>query len=92
MIKSFKHKGLEKFYLTDSIKGIIPEHAPRIRRILTDLDAITEIKDMNKASYKLHQLKGRLKDYWSVSINGNYRITFIFRDGDAYVIDYLDYH
>lgn len=92
MIKSFKHKGLENFFLTGNVKGISPEHSSKIRRILSDLNAISEIKDMNKPSYKLHPLKGDLKDHWSVSVNGNYRITFIFENGDAYVLNYQDYH
>ena len=92
MIKSFKHKGLENFYLTDSVKGIKPEHASKIRRILTDLNAIRLIDDMNKPSYKLHNLKGDRQGIWSVTVNANWRITFKFRDENAYIIDYEDYH
>jgi len=92
MIKSFKHKGLEQFYLTDTVKGIIPEHSSKLRRILTDLDAIIEIIDINKPGYMLHKLKGKLKEHWSVTVNGNYRVTFIFENGDAEILDYQDYH
>jgi toxin HigB-1 len=92
MIKDFKHKGLETFYLTDSVKGINPNHAPKIRRILTDLNAMTSIKDMNKPNYKLHQLKGDLNEFFSVTVNGNWRITFKFENRNVYIVDYQDYH
>ena len=78
--------------MTDSVKYIIPEHASKIRRILTQLNDSKTINDMNATSYKLHQLKGNLKEHWSVMVNGNYRITFIFKNGDAYILDYQDYH
>jgi len=81
-----------KIFLTESVKGINPEHAPKIRHILTDLNAITSIKDMDKPSYRLHLLKGDLKEFWSVTVNGNWRITFKFENGNTYIIDYQDYH
>lgn len=92
MIKSFKHKGLEKFYLTGSVKGIQSDHIKKITLILTRLNQIDIISDMDVPSFKLHPLKGDLKNHWSVRVNGNWRITFKFEDGDVYVIDYQDYH
>jgi len=61
MIKSFKHKGLEKFFHSGHTKGIDPEHAPKIARILDRLDASTTPHDMNLPGYKLHALKGKEK-------------------------------
>ena len=59
--------------------------------ILAALDTSLEIKDMDIPGFKLHPLKGKLKGRWSVSVSGNWRITFEFRDGNAYVLDYEDY-
>ena len=92
MINSFAHKGLKDFFCTGSKKGIKPEHAARLARILDRLDASTEPLDMNLPAYDLHMLKGNKKDIWSVSVSGNWRITFYFEDKDAYLVDYLDYH
>ena len=92
MIKSFRHAGLEKFYRTDSKAGIQPEHATKLRRQLTLLDASTSPKDMNVPGWQLHALKGKLKDHWSVRVSGNWRITFRFEGEDAILVDYQDYH
>jgi toxin HigB-1 len=92
MIKSFRHKGLEDFFLNDVLKGIIPEHAAKLARILDRLDASLSVKDMNLPGFKLHKLTGKEKNIWSVGVNGNWRVTFYFEQGDAYVVDYLDYH
>lgn len=92
MIKSFSHKGLKDFYNTGSKKGIKPEHANRLARMLDRLDASIAPKDMDLPGYDLHQLKGDKKEMWSVSVSGNWRITFYFEGKDAYLVDYLDYH
>ncbi len=92
MIKSFKHKGLEDFFFNESKKGIIPEQTSKLARILDRLDASLSVNDMNLPGFKLHQLSGKEKDIWSVRVNGNWRVTFYFEDGDAYIVDYLDYH
>ena len=92
MIKSFMHKGLKDFYETGSKKGIQPGHATKLARMLDRLDASSTPQDMNLPGYRLHPLKGDRKDMWSVTVNGNWRITFYFEDEDAYLVDYLDYH
>ncbi len=92
MIKSFAHKGLKDFFETGSKKGIQAEHAPKLGRILDRLDASTSAQDMNLPGYRLHPLKGDKQDMWSVTVNGNWRITFYFEDNDAYLVDYQDYH
>ena len=92
MIKSFAHKGLKVFFETGSKKGIQPEHAPKLARMLDRLDASTSPQDMNLPGYRLHQLKGDRKDMWSVSVNGNWSMTFYFEAMDAYLVDYMDYH
>jgi proteic killer suppression protein len=92
MIKSFVHKGLYKFFATGSTAGIQVKHASRLRVILTYLNEAEEVSDMNLPGFKLHQLKGDKKDLWSVWVNGNWRITFRFEDGNVYIVNYVDYH
>ncbi len=92
MIKSFRHKGLKKFYETGKAPGIQPKHTKRLRMQLVALDTATSAEDMDIPGFKLHELKGSDKGRWSIWVNGNWRITFEFRDGHAYVLDYEDYH
>lgn len=93
MIKGFKHKGLETFYKTGSTKGIQTKHAAKLSRILGLLDVATEPQDlMGIPSFKLHPLKGELKDHWSIWVNGNWRVTFRFIGIDVELVNYLDYH
>lgn len=92
MIISFRHKGIERFYRTGSSRGINPEHAPKISRVLAMLDAAVNAEELNIPSLKLHQLKGELKGFWSVWVNGNWRIIFRFVGSNVELVDYLDYH
>lgn len=92
MIKSFKHKGLENFFYDGTKKGIKPAHPDKLERILDRLHAASDIKDMNYPGSNLHQLSGNLKGQYSVRVSGNWRIIFEFINGDAYIVDYLDYH
>ncbi len=92
MIKSFQHKGLEIFFKTGNVKGINPEHTKKIRRILAILDELVDISEINFDSYRLHKLKGELDGLWSMRVNGNWRITFEFKNQDVYIVDYQDYH
>jgi proteic killer suppression protein len=94
MIVSFKHKGLERFFLKGDSSKLNQAHLPKIRKILAQLNAAQNIQDVNVPGWDLHPLKGNLKDHWSVKVNGNYRITFIFIGERVEVLDinYLDYH
>ena len=92
MIKTFKHKGLETFFVSGNRKGILPTHANKIARILDRLDASVKPEDMNLPGYNLHKLIGTEKNTWSVWVNGNWRITFQFEDEHAIIVDYRDYH
>jgi proteic killer suppression protein len=92
MIKSFKHKGLKEFFFTGSKKGIRPEHADRLERILDRLNAANEIKDMNYPGSNLHKLSGDKKGLYAVNVSGNWRMFFEFIEGDAHNVDYDDYH
>jgi toxin HigB-1 len=92
MIKSFAHKGLKKFFESGSTAGIQAKHAERLRNILVFLNRAKQVGDMRLPGYDLHPLKGDLKGLWAVKVSGNWRLTFRFENGDAYVIDLMDYH
>ena len=92
MIKSFHHKGLEKFFRKGSKAGIQPHHAGKLRIMLTLLDSAKHPDDMNAPGWRFHLLTGGLAGHYSVTVNGNWRMTFTFSDGDAELVDYQDYH
>ena len=92
MIKSFSHKGLRKLFESGSTSGIQASHAKRLRMQLAALDTAQTIDDMDLPGFRLHPLKGNLAGRWSITVSGNWRLTFEFRDGNAYVLDYEDYH
>ena len=92
MVKSFRHRGLERFFLKGTRAGIQAKHEKRIRLILARLHASTGPRDMDLPGLRMHELAGTRKGTWSVSVSGNWRITFRFEGEDAVVVDYEDYH
>ena len=92
MIKSFRHKGVERFFRTGSKAGIRPQHAKRLRLQLGRLDASKGAEDMNLPGWKWHRLTGDLAGHWAVWVSGNWRLTFTFEGSDAVLVDYQDYH
>ena len=92
VIKSFKHKGLQRFFEIGSLAGIQPNHAARLRMQLAALDTAQTIDDMSLPGFRLHALKGEQIGIWSITVSGNWRITFEFVNGNAYVVNYEDYH
>jgi proteic killer suppression protein len=92
MIRSFMHKGLERFFLRGTKAGIQVPHATRLRLILSRLHASGSPKDMKLPGLYLHQLKGKSRGTWSVRVSGNWRITFMFDGPDAIDVNYEDYH
>ncbi|MCH9646694.1 MAG: type II toxin-antitoxin system RelE/ParE family toxin [Deltaproteobacteria bacterium] len=92
MVKSFKDRGLERFFRTGSAKGIQANHARRLRLILGRLQASSQPGDMALPGLVLHELKGKRRGTWSVRVSGNWRVTFRFENKDAYDLDYEDYH
>ena len=92
VIKSFKHKGLKKLFTEDVRSGVQPSQAEKLLDILDRLHGTSEVQDMRYPGSGLHQLKGKKKGEWSVSVSGNWRVTFEFQDGDAYNVNYEDYH
>jgi proteic killer suppression protein len=92
VIHSFRHKSLRRFFESGSPAGIQPKHVQRLRMLLVALDTAQKLEDMDVPGFRLHPLKGQDRGRWSVWVNGNWRLTFEFRDGQAYVFDYEDYH
>jgi toxin HigB-1 len=92
VIQGFRHRGLERFFLTGAKSGIRSDHADRLRLVLGRLAAATAPRDMDLPGLRLHPLKGKLKGRWSVSISGNWRVTFAFSGKDIVDVDYEDYH
>ena len=92
MIESFQHKGLRLFFENDDSSKLQPHHIEKIRRILYRLDEAQSIEEMDLVGWKLHQLSGNLKGFWSVKVNGNYRIIFRFNNGRVDDVNYIDYH
>ena len=92
MIKSFKHKGLKKFYETGSTAGIQASHAVKLRLVLKLLDKAISPEDLTAPSFKLHELKGQRKGDWSITVSGNWRVTFRFTPDGVEMLDYEDYH
>lgn len=92
VIKNFRHMGLQAFFETGSKAGIQPSHAGRLRIQLTRLDVACSPQDMQAPGWRLHQLTGDLSGHWSITVNGNWRLTFVFAGEDAILVDYQDYH
>ena len=92
MIKTIRHKGLAKLFESGSTAGVQASHAKRLRLQLAALDTAQVIDDMDIPGFGLHPLKGKLKGRWSIWVNGNWRLTFEFKDGNIYVLDDEDYH
>jgi proteic killer suppression protein len=92
MIKSFKHKGLAKFFTTGSTAGIQAQHAARLEERLQALHTAITIEDMDLPGWRLHSLKGDHAGLWAINVSGNWRVVFEFVDGRAYIVNYEDYH
>jgi len=92
VIKSFRHKGLRRLFEAGIATGVQPGHVRRLSLQLAALDTAQSIEDMDIPGFRLHPLKGERRGQWSITVNGNWRVTFEFRDGNAYVLDYEDYH
>ena len=92
MIKSFRHKGVEKFFLTGSKAGIKPSHAGKLSEQLAVLNIAIKPEEMNIPGWQWHALTAHLAGHWSVSVNGSWRLTFAFECEDAVLVDYQDYH
>ena len=91
MIKSFRHKGLQRFFESGSKSGIQAVHATKLRLQLAALDQAIKPEDLSAPSWALHPLKGDLRGHWSLTVNGNWRMVFAFDGQNVVLVDYLDY-
>ena len=92
MIRSIRHKGLKRLHDDDDPRGVISQHAQKLRDILVRLDAAGTVADMDLPGFRLHPLKGEFKGFWAVTVRANWRVIFRLAEGDALDVDYLDYH
>ncbi len=92
MIKSFRHKGLQRFFNTGNKSGIQAAHANKLRLQLAALNQAVKAEDLSAPAWKLHPLRGDLKGHWALTVNGNWRVIFTFDGTDAVLVDYRDYH
>jgi len=92
MIRSIRHKGLQRLYEDNHTRGVIAEHVVKLRDILARLDAASTAGDMDLPGFRLHPLKGEFKGFWAVTVRANWRVIFRFADGDVLDVDYVDYH
>ena len=92
MIRSFRHKRLKRLYEDDDARGVMAEHLTKLRNILARLDAAISEKDMNLPGFSLHSLRGPYQGFWAVTVRANWRVVFRLIEGDAFEVDYLDYH
>ena len=92
MITTIRNKGLRRLHENDDARGVMADHADKLRRILARLDASRTAADMDLPGYRLHPLKGALAGFYAVTVNGNWRVIFRFEQGSATDVDYIDYH
>jgi proteic killer suppression protein len=92
VIVSFRHKGLKQLYETGSTRGVQAQHKLKLELILFALDNADRVDDLIQASFRTHPLKGGRIGFWSIWVNGNWRVTFRFIGADVELVDYEDYH
>jgi proteic killer suppression protein len=92
MIRSFRHRGLERYFKRSDHRGIPAQFAARVARILDRLDGVTRPEDMSLPGYRFHPLKGKRRGTYAVHVSGNWRVTFRFKEGDAVDVNLEDYH
>ncbi len=87
-----RHRGLRRLYEENDPRGVMAEHAEKLRDILARLEAARVVTDMDLPGFRLHPLRGNLRGYWAVTVRANWRVIFRFADGEASEVDYVDYH
>jgi toxin HigB-1 len=92
VIKSFRHKGLERFFISGSMRGIDARHAGKLRRMLAALHTAGSPTDLSEPAYRTRPLSGDRRGQWSMWVSGNWRIVFEFDGTDVIDVDLVDYH
>ena len=92
MIRSFRHRGLKWLYERGDPSRIGASLREKVQRVLSALDAADSPRQLDIPGFRLHPLKGDLEGFWSVTVSGNWRVIFRYKDGDAFDVDLVDYH
>ena len=92
MIRRFRHRGLKRLYERDDPSRVATDLVERVKLALADLDSANHLRDIDLPGYRLHPLRGDRRGIWSISVSGNWRITFRFEGDDVYDVDLVDYH
>jgi toxin HigB-1 len=93
MIKSFRHRGMQRYFETGDHRDLRADQVKRIRRVLAILDAAASVGTLETLpGMRLHPLKGDFDGFWSISVTGNWRIIFRFAAGEMHDVDFVDYH
>jgi len=92
MIQKFRHKGLKQLFEKGENSGVNFQHVKRLKLILALLETGETVEDMNLPGLNLNELKGNRKGTWALKISGNWRVTFRLKNGDAFDVNYEDYH
>jgi proteic killer suppression protein len=92
-IRSVRHRGLRRFLEDDDDRGIRPDLVDRLRKILAVLIVAPDIRGVRgPPGWRMHQLSGDRAGTWSISVSGNWRITFEVEDDGILRLDLEDYH
>jgi proteic killer suppression protein len=92
VIKTFKSKALDRFWLRNQPGALAPDHRRKVFRILSALEQAVDASDMDIPGYRLHALSGNLAEFWSVRVNANWRIIYRLELGDVFDVDLVYYH
>jgi len=92
MIRSFRHRGLKRFFERGETAQVRADMREKIENILFMLDAATGPENMDLPGFRLHSLKGDLRGLWAVTVRANWRIIWRFDGADAIDVDLIDYH
>jgi proteic killer suppression protein len=92
VIRSFRHRGLQRLFEKGDRKRIQPEHLEKVENILAILNRSAQSEDLDLPGFRLHPLRGDLKGFWAVTVRANWRIVFRFEGGHATDVDLTDYH
>jgi proteic killer suppression protein len=92
-IESFRHKGLKRLFEDGAARGVPAQFVERLGDMLAALDAAQSLSDVSLyPGWRLHALKGNLAEFSSLTVSGNWRLIFRFKDGDVFDVDLVDYH
>lgn len=92
MIRSFRHRGLQRFWTRSDASGLRPDWVRKINRLLREIEAARRPEELPVAGTGLHALRGDLKGRYAMTVSRNWRITFGWEGEGAIDIDLEDYH